>query len=187
MSSNNTSIYLAYVFIAVICLSIASLSAQERNYIIELTKVRCYQNSTHFKALQCSLRNESNIRVLDIRMELTTTIRDFQIHSVMKGYRPKMPTLTIYDVNLSACDFLANLNRLRLFITLLKSFKRYYNADAKCPFRKNFNYTLIGFKFDTSLYPSYLPEGVFTAVNSVKYENKSIAKTMFWGRVAYIK
>ncbi|XP_061396581.1 uncharacterized protein LOC133332215, partial [Musca vetustissima] len=153
----------------------------ERNYILELTKVQCSQNSTHFKALVCSLRNESNENVLDMRMELATTIKDFQIRSIMNGYRPKMPVLKIYDVNLSACDFLANLNRLRLFIALLKTLRRYYNGGTKCPFRKNYNYTIKGFRFDTSLYPSYLPEGVFTAINFVKYENQLIAKVAFWG------
>lgn len=108
-----------------------------RDYLIEYTKCSCSHNVPDVKDFECSLRNESELQnLIDVRLELTTPIKEFHVRVIIHFFRKKMPRMTLIDTTLNGCNFMETISKNKLLSIIRKTFHRYINEIPRCPLKK---------------------------------------------------
>ncbi|XP_075151074.1 uncharacterized protein LOC142225180 [Haematobia irritans] len=123
------------------------------------------------------------INVIDGRLELTTDVPNVSIRTILYFTRKNMPRRVVLDLTLDACDLLNFISKNKIVALYMKNFRKYLNVMPKCPLKKDFNYTLTGYKLEI---PLYIPEGDAKTIHQIIYENKLSGQIVVFGRVVHV-
>ncbi|XP_075151072.1 uncharacterized protein LOC142225179 [Haematobia irritans] len=170
--------------ITLILLFIVTTTDAQANYMIKFTTAKCQYNTTMIKSLKCSLRNTSNNEiVIDGHLQLAEKIPDFSARTYLFLYRKNMPRLTLADITVNVCEFLEMGHKNKFLALYIKTFSKYLNVIPQCPFQKDFNYTLIGFRIDMDELPLRMPPAEFKTIHLITYQRKLVSQLTFMGHL----
>ncbi|KAM7351034.1 uncharacterized protein ACRADG_004014 [Cochliomyia hominivorax] len=176
------------IFLAVI---LGELKAQEkRNYRIELIHTSASHNASSFiKELNCLLRSQGPNQTrngIDCYMILAEVLNSFDINVAVNCYPKNMRRWTLLNIRTNGCEFFGNLQRHKVFRVFVETIKTYLNVDNfKCPLKKDFNYTVTGFKYDESKFPTYVPAGEYVGILDFISQKKLLGSITVRGVVKY--